>query len=151
MTASRRHPFATMNEIEQYLAHATIECLECGQHFKALAHHLRLSHKLNNSDYRQKWGIPASFGLIGTDTKDALSTSTLSRIANGEMTYEHLSRATEAARNSDRWPRVAVTRDIQKSVALSIPRKQLPPGSKRLDGRDADRAREAQRKRRRNK
>lgn len=56
--------------------------------------------------------------------------------------------ASEAARYAGRGQRTPEDLARQAELARSLPRKQLPPGAKRADGRDADRAREAQRRRR---
>ena len=66
----------------------------------------------------------------------------------GALTYEHLEDATNAAKLAGRGNRTQSDLERQAQLAKTIPRKQLPPGARRADGRDADKAREAQRRRR---
>src|SRR5579859_5180738 len=38
-----------------------IICLDCGKHFSMLKRHLTTDHSLTVEQYRQKWGLPASY------------------------------------------------------------------------------------------
>jgi predicted transcriptional regulator len=42
-------------------------CLECGGSYKALKTHLRLIHAMTPNEYRDKWGLPASFRLVAAE------------------------------------------------------------------------------------
>lgn len=77
-----------------------------------------------------------------------LRASTIHRIATGDLTYEHLPRAVEASRAATVRPKRGATIEKQREVlARTQPWKtnQLPHGSRRARGEDADRAREYQR------
>ncbi len=41
-----------------------IVCLEDGQKLKTLKRHLRASHGMTPDEYRQKWGLPASYPMV---------------------------------------------------------------------------------------
>jgi predicted transcriptional regulator len=39
-------------------------CLGCGKHFSMLKRHLMTDHQLTPAQYRQRWGLPASYPLV---------------------------------------------------------------------------------------
>jgi predicted transcriptional regulator len=41
-----------------------IVCLVCGKHFSMLKRHLATDHKLTPAQYRERWGLPASYPLV---------------------------------------------------------------------------------------
>ena len=41
-----------------------IVCLVCGKHFSMLKRHLTTDHQLTPAQYRQRWGLPASYPLV---------------------------------------------------------------------------------------
>lgn len=55
--------FQTMAEIEAYFEGNSIQCLECGRHFRGLARHLR-EHGLTADQYKERHGIPWGRGLL---------------------------------------------------------------------------------------
>jgi predicted transcriptional regulator len=42
-------------------------CLECGNSFSMLKRHLGNDHQLTPEQYRQKWGLPASYPIVAPD------------------------------------------------------------------------------------
>ncbi|MGC1408336.1 MAG: MucR family transcriptional regulator [Acetobacteraceae bacterium] len=42
-------------------------CLECGKQFSMLKRHLGTDHQLTPDQYRQKWGLPASYPIVAPD------------------------------------------------------------------------------------
>ena len=69
--------FQTMNEIAEYRSGASIECLICGKHFQALAHHISRIHDIDPHDYRRRFGIPATYGLTSERSRLKSSQSAL--------------------------------------------------------------------------
>lgn len=57
--------FTTMAEVESYLSGDRVVCLECGKSYEALPRHLACVHLMTTDDYKTKYGIPYSRGLIG--------------------------------------------------------------------------------------
>lgn len=143
----RDRPFDSIEELDAYVAGEKIQCLECGRWFRALATHLPRTHGMTHDDYRDKWGIPRRYPLAGTSTRETLSTQMREQIDSGRITYHHLPQASDAAREVGRRRKQPVddARHRQR-VAEARPgdHSRLPPGEKRADGRDADRAREYQ-------
>lgn len=131
---------------------ARISCLVCGRLFKFLPTHLRLAHEVTVDAYREAFDIPAGLPLAGDDYRAAHAEKIRRMQAAGTLTYEHLRDATELARSAGRGRRsnaeLAQQSERIRSTAPWV-EKTLPPGSKRSDGRDADRAREYQREYRR--
>jgi predicted transcriptional regulator len=39
-------------------------CLDCGKHFSMLKRHLMTDHKLTPDQYRQRWGLSASYPIV---------------------------------------------------------------------------------------
>ena len=125
-----------------------ITCLICGKQFDFLPVHLIRSHRVSVDDYRREYQIPASQPLCSEAYSQAHAEKIRRMQATGALTYEHLPEATDAARRADRGSRTSADLAEQAARARAIVRAQLPPGARRADGRDADVAREAQRRRR---
>lgn len=149
--SSRTTPFETMAEVADYLSGDTIECLECGKHYRMLTgKHLRLVHGMTPDEYRARWGLPNTAPLAGQATRRARSEVAQQMIADGRLTYDHLPRAAAAAQAVPR-DKSPIARRAQADLMRALrpgDHSKLPPGAKRADGRDADTARAAQQRRR---
>jgi predicted transcriptional regulator len=44
-----------------------VVCLECGKSYKTLKRHLRTEHGMEESDYKQRWELPAGLKLVSKD------------------------------------------------------------------------------------
>lgn len=139
-----RRPFTSREEVAAYLSGDTLECLECGRRFWTLGRHLRRTHSLAPEDYRARWGLPASTPLAGQGYRQARSVVARRLIAEGTL-IPNAAAACEAAREAGRGVRADWERAEQAERAARIPHPTLPPGARRADGRDADRARAYQR------
>lgn len=132
----------------------TIKCLICGRALKFLPPHLRRAHGLSADEYRVQYDLPAGLPLAGESYREVHRRKMARMHAAGALTYDHLPRAVEASRSATDRPKRGASR-IKQIATISATKpwevRQLPPGAKRADGRDADRAREYQRKRRANK
>ncbi|MFD1913787.1 MucR family transcriptional regulator [Halodurantibacterium flavum] len=124
-----------------------VQCLECGRWFRAIGSHLTRVHGMTARQYREHHDLPAGHKLASDDLREAQSHRTRAMIEDGTLRNDPVT-ASEAARTAGRGNRTAADLARQADIARSIPRKQLPLGAKRADGRDADRARETQRLRR---
>lgn len=143
-----RRKFKSRAEVDAYLAHDRIQCLECGKAFELLPNHLKRAHGIDSDEYRESWGLPAGTPLAGLSYR-AWHAAKLRRMqADGTIDYSHLPAATEAARKAPRTPKTDLdAREHSARVARLRPgdAHRLPPGSKDARGRDADREREYQR------
>lgn len=143
----RDGPFQTLEELDAYVGGQNIQCLECGRWFRGLATHLPRSHGMTHEDYREKWGIPKRYALSGTATREILSLQMRDIIAAGRITYDNLPLAVEAAQRSGRRRKAAVDDARHRRITAEQrpgDHHRLPPGARRANGRDADRAREYQ-------
>jgi hypothetical protein len=59
----RRH-FQTRGEVERYFGGKTITCLICGGRYGRLSYHLAAKHEMTTDEYKSRFGLPWSRGLI---------------------------------------------------------------------------------------
>ncbi|WP_438670765.1 MucR family transcriptional regulator [Pseudogemmobacter sonorensis] len=109
--------------------------------------HIVRMHGMTAREYRIKHGLPASHSLASESYRARQRENTLRRLAEGSLRPDPIA-ASEAARHAGRGQRTAEDLARQAEIARSILRQMIPDGGKRADGRDAVRAREAQRRRR---
>lgn len=60
----------SQEELEQYLSKDSLQCLECGNHYKNLSLHLFYSHSLTKKDYCLKYGLPLSTPFVGQQIRE---------------------------------------------------------------------------------
>lgn len=72
----------TKEEVEEYFSHEKIECLICGKKYKSLASHIVRVHGVTVEEYKDKFNLPYSRGLIGAATKNLQSERMKKRIAD---------------------------------------------------------------------
>jgi predicted transcriptional regulator len=53
--------------IKQSVRPDHIACLECGKQFSMIKRHLMTDHELTPEQYRQRWGLPASYPLVAAN------------------------------------------------------------------------------------
>ena len=53
--------------VKQSVLSDHLVCLECGKGFAMLKRHLGSDHQLTPDQYRQKWGLPASYPIVAPD------------------------------------------------------------------------------------
>lgn len=136
------------NEALEYISGDLISCLECGKKFSFLVNHLRKTHQMTPEEYRTKFNIPAGIPLAGKLYRDKHRDKMRRLITDGVVTHWHLADAVEKSKASGRGERrdfdLAEQAERMKRNARHTER-TLPPGSKRANGKDADREREYQR------
>ena len=89
-----------MAEVEAYINHNEIECLECGKKFSFLVAHLRCTHKMTAAEYRERHGIPRKTPLAGLTYRQQQREKIRRMQADGRMSYDHLPAATAIAARS---------------------------------------------------
>ena len=128
-----------------------VQCLECGKRMQFLGTHIRRVHDLTAKQYREAHDLSASTPLASVSFCEQARRRTNERIALGLMNYDHLPLARDNARDAGRGYIATSIRKRRSETAAKVApgaTNQLPPGAKRADGRDADRARIAQQRRR---
>lgn len=145
----RDTPFDTMEEVAAYVGGDTIECLECGKHFRMITgKHLQLKHGMTQDEYRERWGLPKTLGLATADLKSARAAQTRQMHADGILSSDHLPTASDPQTRRPMTPKVPATRRAHSDMVRQLrpgDHAKLPAGAKRADGRDSERAREYQR------
>lgn len=133
------------SELDEYLAHDKIECLECGKFFSFLPNHIIKIHRMSVSVYRDKFNIPAMAPLAGVLYRQKHREKLQRIVDEGKINYSHLSTATKLAIGSERTQRRDFDLVEQSERASNIEHDTLPAGAKRADGKDAVKTREYQR------
>lgn len=141
-------PCTNLDEVAEYISGDLIQCLECERWYKQLTgKHLR-SHGLTPNEYRDKWGLPRGTPLMGQKSRKIRSNIMREMMDCGKMTHWHLPDACERARRVSRGKYVQAVKEAQSSLAATVRPgdwSRLPPGSRRANGKNADREREYQR------
>jgi len=98
-------PFRTRGEIDRYFRGKTIKCLLCGRRFRRLGGHLASKHNVSVDEYRSRFGLPWTRGLVSADS-----------VANSGWTEERKARARRVARKTRFF-----------LLAHTVPRRDLAP------------------------
>lgn len=126
-----------------------VKCLICGREFRFLPSHLRRAHGVTSQRYREAYGIPQGEPLASAEYRAAQAAKMRRTQEDGRIKYDHLPDAVEKSRLAQDRPKRGSALEKQRALVAAVQpwkKSQLAPGSKRADGRDADRAREYQRK-----
>lgn len=75
--------FTTREEIDNYLSGDYIQCLECLEMFKSLPFHIWAAHGIRIKNYKIKYGIPLSCGLVGKSTSKKISNHSKQLVERG--------------------------------------------------------------------
>ena len=59
-----REPLSPAVPIKKSVQSDHLVCLEDGKHFKSLKRHLSTHHAMTPEDYREKWGLPATYPMV---------------------------------------------------------------------------------------
>jgi predicted transcriptional regulator len=94
------------DEIVDYFSGDRIVCLLCGKSYRKLAAHLSL-HAFTEDDYRKRYGLPWSKGLVCVPTREAYAKAAIVRDA------------------------IARTRGVQRRSTKGRALRPIPPGIKR--------------------
>lgn len=73
-------PFESIEDVREYLSGDRVQCLLCGRMLKAIGYHLQKIHFMSGDDYKEKFGIPWTYGLVGEETSQKMSESIKSSV-----------------------------------------------------------------------
>lgn len=121
-----------------------IKCLICGKIFDFLAPHLNRTHKISASEYKEEFDLPAGLPLASGEYRLKHADKIRRMQVTGQITYGHLPEATDLARLAEPRPKTradAAAQIVRLNKVKPWAKNQLPPGAKRADGRDAEKAR----------
>lgn len=81
----RQKPFQTKEEIADYFNTPLITCLLCGKCYKWLSgSHLRRTHCVTEDEYRNRYHLPHSIGLIGTELRSKWAIRAKEKLTPGD-------------------------------------------------------------------
>jgi hypothetical protein len=78
-------PFGSIEDVKEYLSGDRIICLLCGKSYRALGCHLPKIHDIDADKYREMYGIPWTYGLACSETRETLSRNTIENIKKGKV------------------------------------------------------------------
>lgn len=106
----------SMADVEEYIKHDLIQCLECGKWFPFLPVHLNRIHQIDSIDYRIRHDLPAQTPLAGVKYRDMHRIKMNKLISDGTITHEHLEDAIKKASKADRGQRATYELDRQREI-----------------------------------
>ena len=80
----RNKPFESLEEIKQFHEGEKVQCLECGDYYLSLGHHVRNKHDMTAAQYKEKWNYPPRFKLTAKSTQDKKRNVQRKLIAEGK-------------------------------------------------------------------
>ena len=116
-----KKPFQTMEELETYFAQDGLPCLLCGRTYLALHLHLNKTHEMALDDYRARYGIPWTRGLVAKSLGDTFSANMKQRHQDGLIRpspLEHLAFLQAAAKERRPSVRAVITRQTREALQV---------------------------------
>jgi hypothetical protein len=92
--------FKTKEEVSEYFSGDKLKCLLCGAEYKSLGTHLLKMHGMRVLEYKEKFGLPYSEGLVSKNTKKAMADALKTRIAEGDETLTQLEKVAHLGRHA---------------------------------------------------
>lgn len=74
-----------------------IECLICGKKLKAMCSHLVRVHGITVDDYKLRFGLPLTVGILSESTRDKARKQALELISQGKLATKEAIEASRAA------------------------------------------------------
>jgi hypothetical protein len=119
-------PFLTIDALHDYFSQSRITCLLCGRKMHVLGKHLVSVHGVTSDQYREKYGIPWSYGLCSPSAANNYSKALKKRIESGDTSLadsELLNSVRTVGKRGSVRPRANVTQQlIMAGVAKVNPR-----------------------------
>lgn len=75
--------FNTKRQVGEYFSSENLECLLCGRSYKHLGQHIVKLHEIGVREYKKKYGLPLTRGLVCEQTHTNYSNHTYKRINEG--------------------------------------------------------------------
>lgn len=79
----KNDPFESIGEVREYFSGDKVVCLLCGKEYKRIGFHVEKIHSLTMNDYKQKYKIPWTYGLICDESSERYRDSMKRRISEG--------------------------------------------------------------------
>jgi hypothetical protein len=126
--------FLTMEEIKEYYSGDKIQCLICDKWYKELGWHLRAKHTMSCDEYKSKFGLPWSRGLVSEELHIRKSEKAKELVANGKIAQHFNQSEFNELRKRGKRKKIQpflkqIVGEIGKA-SLAIHRNPCPPGRK---------------------
>ncbi len=114
--------FSSFKELKEYFDEDRLTCLLCGRDFSNLGNHVSSGHGITTDDYRQRFGIPWTYGLAGKRFRN-ISSRRLTKLRKaGKVPYapspEHINELKKMSRK--RRPFVEASRNDSLDKLLKL-------------------------------
>jgi hypothetical protein len=76
-------PFQSILEVREYLAGDRVTCLLCGKNYKDISKHIVKIHNITPDEYRKKYNIPWTYGIVCRETSLAYKDCMIKRMDEG--------------------------------------------------------------------
>lgn len=76
-------PFQSIDEVRQYLSGDCIVCLLCGKAYRSIGQHITAIHDMTVDEYRQRYDIPWTYGLVCGESEQLYSQAAKKRMDEG--------------------------------------------------------------------
>ena len=76
-------PFTSIEDVRKYLSGETMVCLLCGKSYKRIGTHLLAIHGLAVDEYKRRYDIPWTYGLICKESSKKYSKAVKKRMSDG--------------------------------------------------------------------
>jgi hypothetical protein len=118
-------PFASTSEANAYLDNAKLTCLLCGKEYAGLYQHLTRTHSVTVEEYQEKYNLPRSRGLVGTNLASVLSEVRKKAFAEGRL--PQCEGLWKFAKNNAPNPTSAFSRLARREINADPSRGKLKP------------------------
>lgn len=80
----RKEPFTLLTEVKEYLSGDRLVCLLCGKSYQSLQVHIPIVHNTSLDEYKLRYAIPWTYGLLGKDLKETYREAYIRRLEEDE-------------------------------------------------------------------
>ena len=91
-------------DVAAYFEGDKIECLLCGKLFSALSNHIIRSHGMSVDEYKEKFNLPWSSGLVSGKTRDRQAKALKQRIDKGDKTLMPIGKVAHIGQHAAKRP-----------------------------------------------
>lgn len=118
--------FQTKEEVDAYFAGDKIQCLLCGKWYKKVSGtHLAYIHEITDDEYRERYGLPWTRGLVGKNLHETFGKNAKQRLADGTLTQADEELQQKATASPHRPPQPFL-KDFQRRRMVALCGRKTP-------------------------
>ena len=80
-----RGKFTSVEELDAYFQEHKLTCLLCGRRYDQLGNHISQGHQISKDEYKEQFGLPWTYGLMGNVCRKKFSSYLKKRRAAGKI------------------------------------------------------------------